>query len=89
MRQHGRRDEGYSGGDAGRAAASGEDQDRFTRIWNETRIRAAAWSRKHRGATINNISWNALWERVRDELYGPAWACDRRRGFAQIKAYGR
>lgn len=86
MRRHGRTDEAYRGGDAARAAGAGED--RFTRIWNVTRMRAVQWSRRHRGATLNDISWNALWEKVRDELYGAAWACDERRGLAQLEVAG-
>lgn len=82
MRQHGRRSERYTA-NRGRAEAV-TTQGKYQRIWMETELRAKAWSKKHRGNEMNPVCWNALWERVRDELYGTAWACERSRGFAKV-----
>ena len=99
MRRIGRRDDSWRTrqrrADAGTVAtatatrtagSANGGEGRWMRIWNETNMRARAWSRKHHGSTMNAMSWNALWERVRDELYGVAWACERARGFATVGA---
>ena len=65
--------------DAGTATAV---TDRWTLVWNETNRRARAWGRAHRN-TLNSMSWNALFERVRDELLGVAWAATARREYAR------
>lgn len=84
MRRVGRRQERWT-----RSAAECASGDVYTQIWNETNLRARAWSRAHRGSTMNNISWNALWERVRDEIAPRlAWAVERSRGIA-VTAYAR
>ena len=64
-----------------------QDQDWIQRVWNETQIRASRWSRKHHRG-ISPEYWNTLWERVHDELYGVAWACERRRTFATAANHG-
>jgi len=53
-------------------------------IWRETNRRAMQWSKAHKGCSLSPISWNALWERVRDELYGTMWACESKREFAEV-----
>lgn len=84
MRRIGRRQERWT-----RSSEAAASVDVYTRIWNETNLRARAWSRAHRGSTMNNISWNALWERVRDEIAPRlAWAVERSRGIA-VAAYTR
>ena len=53
-----------------------ENENRWQRIWNVTNARAAEWRRKHGRHGLSAEMWNNLWERVRDELYGVAWACE-------------
>lgn len=61
--------------------------DPWTRVWQETNLRAAAYARKHNGRSMNNIMWLDLWERVRDELMPTmAWATERQRGYATALA---
>lgn len=61
--------------------------DWIQRVWNETKIRERDWSKAHRGREMGAEAWNALWERVRDELYGEMWACESKREFAMKEAY--
>lgn len=83
MRRIGRRSERYTA-KRGSARPALTTQGKYQRIWMETELRAKAWSKKHRGNEMNAEAWNALWERVRDELYGSAWVCERARGYASI-----
>ena len=85
MRRVGRRAERWT-----RSAEAAATGDAYTQIWNVTNARAAEWSRKHHGYSMNSMSWNALWERVRDELAPRlAWAVERRRTLATVTAYAR
>lgn len=87
MRRIGRRPDRFQA--AATSTATKVDRDTiWVRIWNETNVRAKAWSRKHHGNKLNNASWLALWERVRDEIAPRlAWAVERRRGFASISDF--
>lgn len=80
MRQHGRRSETYT---TARRSVEPMGDNWATRVYNETCIREKKWSRAHHGREMNPVSWNALWERVRNELYGEQWACNEKRGYAR------
>jgi hypothetical protein len=76
MRRIGRRAEAYV---APAAEKRHGGENRWLHIWNVTNIRAREWARRHHNKPMHAVEWNALWERVRDELYGVAWACDQDR----------
>lgn len=90
MRRVGRRPDAWRRSAAQQAAQPTVNPENiWTRIYNVTNARAQAWSRKHKGNKLNNVSWLALWERVRDELAPSAgWAVERRRSYAAVTTWG-
>ena len=91
MRRINRKDDGWRTRDrlADAGTMSGRSLvDKWTLVWNETNRRAREWGRAHRHNTMNNVSWNALFERVRDELLGVRWATDARREYARLADFG-
>ena len=78
MRKMGRRDEAY----VPETARQERSSDWYDRVWKATEAAAREWKRRHGGRRMSAICWNALWERVRDGLYGVAWACESRRSHA-------
>lgn len=85
MRQHGRRAETYT---TAKRSVEPMSENWATRVYNETQIRANRWSKAHHGREMSPVSWNALWERVRNELYGEQWRCQVRRAVATEVVWG-
>ena len=79
MRRIGRRAEPYKAA----TVKQGASVNKWQRIWAETNIKAREWERTHKRHGMSAIMWNALWERVRDEIFGESWACESDREFAQ------
>lgn len=84
MRRIGRREERY---EAKAAGTKERPHDWYDRVFLIVTAKEREYRRTHGGRRMGAISWNALWERVRDELYVAAWACERQRAFAVKMAY--
>ena len=83
MRRFDRKNDGWRTRDRSADAGTAKSvTDCWTLVWNETNRRANAWGRAHR-SRMGNVSWNALFEKVRDELLGVAWAVKERRECAR------
>ena len=80
MRKINRREESYTPQAATSARRTG---NWIHRVYIETEIKAAAWSKAHRGKSMGAIQWNCLWERERDRIYGESWACECKHGYAR------
>lgn len=62
--------------------------DWMSRVYYATEAKALEYRRAHHGNKMSPVCWTALWEKIRQEVCGTAWACERQRGYATRVALG-